>query len=69
MTELCYHSLFQLHHGLVKSEILSTCPVESSLWLVRIAEFHRAGTKQIQNPNSLMFKTNLTEIDELVLDI
>ena len=22
MTELCYHSLFLLHHGLVKSEIL-----------------------------------------------
>ena len=54
---------------MVKSEIVSTCPVESSLWLVRIAEFHRAGTKQIQNPDSPMLKTNLTEKDELVWDI
>jgi hypothetical protein len=40
-----------------KSEILSTCPVESSLWLVRTAEFHWASTKQIRNTNSQMFKT------------
>ncbi len=33
----------------LKFEILSARPVESSLLLVRIAEFHRANTKQTVN--------------------
>ena len=34
-----------------KFENLSTCPVESSLWLIRMAEFRREDMKQFRNPN------------------
>ena len=40
----------------LKFEILNPCPVESRLWRVRVAEFNRASRKQIQNPNSQIFK-------------
>ena len=46
----------------VKFEILNPCPVESHLKWVRVAEFHRASTKQTRNSNSPMFKTIWTKL-------